>query len=140
MEYKIVPLNREHIAKLLRGNIMAPSLVKAYLSEGSVAYCLFADSVPVFAGGVVNMQWQRGEAWILPTPFFRKHVRVCYRYVRDILPLVAVEGNFRRIQATCSIMVSTLLFIHLGFTYEGTMRSFGPSGETCHMYAKVFPK
>ncbi len=137
MELKVEPLNHAHLAKLLKGG-MVESLKQAYLSKGSVAYCLVADGVPVFAGGVVNMQWQRGEAWILPTPFFCKHLRMCYRYVRDLLPVISIEGNFRRIQATCAVTVSTLLFEHLGFSYEGTLKSFGPNGETCHMYAKVF--
>ena len=139
MDCKVVPLTREHVDYLdwPRGAILEDTK-KSYLSEGSVAYCVLADGVPVFAAGVVNMQWQRGEAWILPTPFFRRNIKRCYRYVRDILPLASVEGNFRRVQATCAVTVSTLLFTHLGFDYEGTMKGFGPNGETCHMYAKVF--
>lgn len=137
MEIKVEPLTRSHLRKLLNGP-MASALKKAYLSKGSVAYCLVADGVPVFAGGVVNMHWRRGEAWMLPTPFFRNNIKTCYRYSKEILPLLSVEGNFKRIQATCSIMVSTLLFEHLGFESEGVLQHFGPNGETCHMYAKVF--
>jgi hypothetical protein len=135
---KIERLNLEHLAVLLYGHPMRSDLEKSYLSDGSVGYCLVVDGLPVFAGGVVNLQWQRGEAWILPTPFFRKNIRVCYKYLRDLLPVIRVEGGFKRIQATCAVTVSALLFEHLGFGYEGTMHHFGPNGETCHMYAKVF--
>lgn len=140
MERKIVPLNHEYLGKLLMANPMRAAMAQAYFSRGSVSYCLLVDGEPVFAGGVVNMQWQRGEAWILPTKWFFQHLVICYRYVRDILPLASIEGHFRRIQATCAVTVSTALFEHLGFVYEGTMQSFGPNGETCHMYAKVFRK
>jgi len=136
---KLQRLNLEHLAVLLYGHPMREQLQKSYLSTGSVGYCLLVDGHPVFAGGVVNLQWNRGEAWILPTPYFRKNIRVCYKYLRDLLPVLFVEGGFRRIQATCSIMVSPLLFKHLGFEYEGTLRQFGPEGETCFMYAKVKP-
>jgi RimJ/RimL family protein N-acetyltransferase len=34
--------------------------------------------------------------------------------------------------------VSIALFEHLGFEYEGTLKHFGPNGETCRMYARFF--
>ena len=139
MELKVEPLTREHIDYLdwPRGAI-GEEQKKAYLSYGSVGYCLLSEGVPVFAGGIVNLGWRRGEAWILPTKFFRTHIIKCYRYVRDLLPVLSVEGSFRRVQATCATTVSTLLFEHLKFRHEGVLEAFGPNGETCHMYAKVF--
>lgn len=145
MTRQIERLNLEHLAVLLYGHPMRADLERSYLSQGSVGYCLVVDGLPVFAGGVVNMQWHRGEAWILPNQFFRNNIRVCYKYLRDLLPVLFVEGGFKRIQATCSITTSTLLFKHLGFEPEGVMKHFGPNldrdpnGETCHMYAKVRP-
>ncbi len=111
---------------------------RSYFSQGSIAYCLLADGEPVFAGGIVTMHWNRGEAWMLPTPFFKSHTKTCFRYMRNLLRVAVVEGNFRRVQVTCSIMVSTLLFEHLGFGYEGTLKGWGPSGETCYVYARLF--
>lgn len=143
MELKVTALSGEHLDKLLpqaRLGVEATSLRLTYFSPGSVSYCLLADGEPVFAGGIVNMQWRRGEAWMLPTPFFFNNIRVCYRRIKEILPLMAVEGGFRRVQSTCAITISTTMFKfkHLGFNYEGTMRCFGPKGEDCFMYAKVF--
>ena len=131
----IVPLNDEHLDRL---GVTDTFLRQAYFSAGSVSYCLLADGQPVLAGGVVNMQWKRGEAWMLPTGFFRKHLKTCLRYLKETLPEMAFNGGFKRIQATCSTDISPSLFHHLGFQYEGVMKSFGPNGETCYMYARVF--
>jgi len=134
MECKVVPLTQEHLASW-----DIPTEVKrAYMSPGSLAYCLLADGEPVFAGGVVNLHWSRGEAWMLPTEWFHNHVRTCFRFIKQMVPEMAKVGQFKRLQATCSIMISTNLFRHLGFEYEGTLKQFGPNGETCHMYARIF--
>ena len=135
MHCKIVRLNHEHLDRLGVNN---PELRQAWFSDGSLSYCLMCDSLPVFAGGVVNMQWRRGEAWLLPTPWFRSHIKTCLRKMRDVLPVLAIEGNFKRIQVTCAITVSPLLFRHLGFCSEGVLKAFGPNGETCHLYARLF--
>ncbi len=136
---KLQAAHIDHLLKQLPG-MPTLGLVDAYLSPGSLAYCLIDNKEPVFAGGVVNLQWKRGEAWILPTPYFRTHVKTCYEILRDMLPVMAVEGNFRRIQATCSVMFNTNLFRHLGFNHEGIIRHFGPNGEDCFMYSRVFNK
>lgn len=141
MECKVVSLDHRQLNKLLgelRLGIKATELEKAYFSDGSIAYCLIANGEPVFAGGVVNLGWDRGEAWILPTKFFREHLRICFKNMIGALPKMAQLGHFKRLQATCAIMLSTNLFDHLGFIYEGTMQHFGPHGETCHMYARLF--
>jgi len=142
MECKVVPLRHEHLATW---NIPL-DIERAYMSPGSVAYCLLADGEPVFAGGVVNLQWSRGEAWMLPTPWFRNNVRTCFRFIKKMVPEMARAGGFKRLQATCSIIKADALaeikavrtVSHLGFLYEGTMKQYGPNGETCHMYARIF--
>ena len=135
MNFILVPLSHEHLDRL--GDI-SHELRQSYFSDGSISYCLLADGQPVFAGGIVNLQWHRGEAWILPTPWFHTHIKTCYKYMVRALPTLAALGHFRRVQATCSISVSPLLFRHLGFYSEGILNAFGPNGETCHMYARLF--
>ena len=132
---EVVPLTRDNLAAVATVTL---DMERAYFSPGSVAYCLLADGVPVFAGGVVNLLWHRGEAWMLATPWFRDHWRVCFKKMVSIVPTMAKDGKFKRVQATCSVMMSTRLFTHLGFAYEGTMKCFGPNGETCYMYARIF--
>ena len=141
MECHVVPLNREHLHKLLKQvklGITATSLEESYFSPGSIACCILADGEPVFAGGIVNLMWNRGEAWMLPTRFFHRHTGICFRHMIKELAKMAIHGGFKRVQATCAVTISTMLFDHLGFEYEGTMKGFGPSGEACHMYSRLF--
>lgn len=133
---EIVPLTQELLDQVIP-EILALELGRSYFSQGSAGLCLMADGEPAFAGGIVNLQWRRGEAWILPTPFFRSHVKLCLKSLREHLPRLAEDLGFERVQATCVQGVSAKLFMHLGFEYEGTMRKFGPNGETCQMFSRI---
>lgn len=135
MGYEVVPLTAEHLEKLPLPRGLDR---RAYFSEGSASFCVLADGQAVFAGGVVNLQWGRGEAWILPTPFFRSNLKTCLWTMREFIPYIAGEYGFHRVQATCLKGISASLFRHLGFAFEGTMRKFGPNGETCDMWARFF--
>ena len=157
---EIVPLNPEYLDKLLSAappELRSAQLEKSYFSPGSISYCLVQIGIekridertglsyphyvgtPMFAGGIVNLQWKRGEAWILPCQFLHRHLKTCYKAMKADLPRMAIEGGFRRVQATCiDGSISAFLFRHLGFTYEGTLQKFGPNGETCRMYSRIF--
>lgn len=135
MNVEIVPLTYAHLASLPLPTGLDQ---RAYFTPGSIARCVLADGVPVLAGGIVNLFWGRGEAWILPTDYYRSHFKTCFRLLRDTIPHMAVRGRFARVQATCLCGVSGSFFRHLGFEYEGTMRHFGPQGEMCDMYARIF--
>lgn len=135
------PLTHERLDMMLFGTpfaCAASELHKSYFSYGSPSCCLLDEGSPVFAGGIVNLQWRRGEAWILPTDYFRSHIKTCLREMREVLPKMAIGHGFVRVQATCVKDFSGSLFRHLGFNYEGTMVKFGPNGETCGMYARIF--
>ena len=145
MALETVALEPIHVMKLLEGApqefasmFARENLAQAYFSAGSASYCVLQDGIPVFAGGIVNQRWHRGEAWILPTPFFRQHVKTCFGIIQKMLPQIAAEKEFVRVQAVASDGVSIALFEHLGFGYEGTLRHFGPLGETCRLYARFF--
>lgn len=135
MNVEIVPLTYAHLDSLPLPEGLDR---RAYFTAGSVARCVLSDGEPVFAGGIVNLMWGRGEAWILPTPFFRKHFKTCYRLMHDAIPHMAVRGKFARVQAVCACGSSTVMFRHLGFNHEGRMAKFGPSGEDCFMWARTF--
>jgi hypothetical protein len=111
---------------------------RAYFSEGSVAWVLLDNGKPVFAGGIVNLRWNRGEVWILPTPFFRKHVKTCFRKMLECLPEMARIGHFQRVQATCVQGMSAKWLRVFGFTFEADLRKFGPNGEDCQMWSRIF--
>ena len=111
---------------------------KSYFSDKSIAYCLLDNGRPVLAGGIVNFGWNRGEAWLLPTPWFYTHPKTCLKYAKEVLPMMARRGKFKRVQATCATSISPSLFRHLGFYSEGILNAFGPNGEACFMYARIF--
>jgi hypothetical protein len=132
---EIVQLTRAHLYCL---PLPVGVDIRAYFSPGSAALCVLEDGEPVFAGGIVNMEWSRGEAWMLPTPFFRAKPLTCLRHLRECLPVMASDYGFERVQATCVTGVPRKFFELLGFAYEGTLRKFGPKGETCDLHCRIF--
>ena len=135
----VVSLQPEHICQIVKGlvkpeGISIEEMMQAYFSEGSVSYCLMIDGVPVAAAGIMNLGWNRGEAWLLHSPPFRKSL---FGLMREMLPRLARINGFRRLQATCFTRSSTL-FEHLGFEREATLKAFGPNGETAEMYSRIF--
>jgi hypothetical protein len=132
---EIVPLTDAHLSQLPLPEGLDP---RAYFTEGSIARCVLCDGVPMFAGGIVNQQWNRGIAWILPTPFMRSHFKTCYQIMRDAIPHMALRGRFRRVQAECVCGASTVLFRHLGFNHEGRLARYGPKGEDCFIWSRIF--
>lgn len=141
MNIESVPLNSEYLDRLLKDAapaLLTAQLHRAYFSAGSEACCILSDGVPVFAGGIVNLQWNRGEAWFLPTPFLREHLKTCLRYMRFWLPDLAKRNKFVRVQATCVKGIKSSIIKRLGFSFEGTLMKFGPAGETCDMYSRIF--
>lgn len=135
MNYEVVPLIPEHLDHLPLPEGLDR---RAYFMGKSQSRCLLVDGFPMFAGGIVDMQWDRGEAWLLPTPFFRRNIKTCLRQMRSYLPVMALGGGFKRVQAACMSGVSSSLFRHLGFAYEGNMRKYGPKGEDCAMFSRIF--
>ena len=142
MQFEVVDLRPWHLEKLIvlppAGPVTMETLERSYFSEGSAAYCLLSKDDPVFAGGIVNLQWHRGEIWMTPNLFFHRHVKTCFKLMKNMLPGFVARGHFKRVQLVCSGKVPEGLFLHLGFEYEGTLKSFGPAGEECRMYARVF--
>ena len=141
MRYEIVPFNPDYLDRLLSGaapTLLTYQLERAYFSPGSGSRCLLVDGHPVLAGGIVNQGWKRGEAWLLATPFLRQHLRVCLREIKKLIPEIAKECGFVRVQATCVCGLSSRLFMNLGFEFEGALKKFGPNGETNEMWSKIF--
>lgn len=132
---EVAPLTLAHLDHL---PLPAGLDQRAYFTPGSVACCVLKDGAPVFAGGIVNLMWNRGEAWILRTPFLLSHPKTCVRLMREFIPAMAADYGFVRVQATCIKGVSAKLFRHLGFDYEARLAKFGPNGETCDMYSRIF--
>ena len=145
---EIVSLTARHVREILARNLsegakmvegVSPDdMIKSYLSAGRAAYCVVDRAVPVLAGGIINLQWRRGEAWILSTSLARDHGRAILKMIKDTLPKLAVMYGYRRVQAT-SVLDNARLFSILGFELEAPeLRYFGPAGETARLYARFF--
>ena len=113
-------------------------ILRAYTSEGSLARTMLDGELPVACGGIFNLKFRRGEAWVLPGKLARYHGLSIVRSLRKFLPELAQAGGFRRVQATCCDEKTTKLFKLLGFQYEGAMRCYGPQGQIALMYSRIF--
>lgn len=144
MILELVPLEMKHLDSLVASSVfpipLTPDLTRAYFSPGSVAYCLLEDGEPVLAGGIVNLGWNRGEAWLLPTSFLKSHLRLCLSLIHKLLPSMAENYGFIRVQATCLNDPHGKFAKGRGFEYEGTMKKFGPNGESCYLFSRIFER
>jgi len=88
----------------------------------------------IAAGGIVDIGWNRGEAWIVVDSSRLSGVRRAIRIIRESYQSMA--KRFRRVQAVC-YCDSDVLIRHLGLEYEATLRAYGPNGEDGRIYARV---
>lgn len=148
MKHEIVPLQESHIREIIARNklvgvclpesLSVDELVQVYLFPGSPASCLLVDDKPVAAGGIINLKWHRGEAWLLIAQDARKHFRAIIRLTKELLTTYAKSSDFHRIQATSYWNESRRLLTMFGFTPEGILKHYGPQGESAVIYARFF--
>jgi hypothetical protein len=127
---------REHYG--MKIDYPADKLIEAYTSPGSLARTLMVNDMPCACGGIMNMGWNRGEAWLLDGPFTFLHPIALVKSANSVFLRLASLGNFRRVQATCFTEAREGFFRLLGFEYECSMKSFGPSGQQAYIYVRVF--
>jgi RimJ/RimL family protein N-acetyltransferase len=104
------------------------------------AFTLLCDGQPVICGGILMMGWQRGQAWILPSTLFCKHVKQSYRLIKQKMMDIQRAYDLRRIEALVEpgFEAGKRFMEHLGFTNEGLLKRYGPRGEDMFMYGRVF--
>jgi|WetSurSiteA1Bulk_404760.scaffolds.fasta_scaffold105920_2 hypothetical protein len=145
---KIVSLRPFHVRVVLEQNeregIILPmsgeDMIASYLSPGSLAVTMVADGIPVACGGIINVGWSRGEAWILTSSqswFYRKSM---VKEMKSRISELASQGGFHRVQATCFTPGREKFFRLLGFDLETEkgLAGYGPSGETAFMFARCY--
>jgi hypothetical protein len=148
MKHEIVPLQECHLKEILSRNescgihvppgLTVASLLEAYMSPGSIATCFLLDGKPAAIGGVINLQWHRGEAWLLVAQDMRKHFRAILRTSGELLQAYAELLKLHRLQAVSYWNESRKLLTLFGFNPEGTLKRYGPQGEPAVMYARFF--
>jgi hypothetical protein len=144
---EVVRLQDSHVRDIVERNIFdgvavnlsvsVDDMIRAYFSPGSTAYCLVIQKVPIVAGGIINFGWNRGEAWLLTSSLFYQYRKTSFKAIKQMFPGLAAIGKFRRVQAVCW-NGSEILFQHLGFKKEATLEAYGPNGQTCDIYARLF--
>jgi transposase len=146
---KIVPFEPWHAEAILFGlpqNRFKDKLIAAYLSPGSIARSLMRDDLygisPLACGGIINLEFQRGEAWLLCSPRAQFRKFSLWKAVKHCLPELARLGYFRRVQATCYERDKGKFFEKLGFHCETKeeirMLFYGPNGESADLYSRIF--
>jgi hypothetical protein len=139
----IEPMVPEHVLSILDGisvPMSSEDMITSYLSPGSISIAMLADGSPVACGGIINVGWHRGEAWVLTSSLSYLYSTRIVREMLRRIPEMAVRGGFRRVQATCFTAGRERFFRFLGFELETEkgLASYGPSGERAFMYAREF--
>lgn len=145
MKYELVKFDGDHAREIFKANdaklpLSPDEMIRVYCSPGSVALTLMVDGIPIASAGIINLSWNRGEAWLLTSPEFERHHKTTYRYMQSTIPVLVDMGGFERVQATSFGGRHEAMFKHLGFQFEGVMRHFGPAGEDAFMYSRIFQR
>ena len=108
-------------------------------AEEGPAYTMIIDDQLVACGGVTLLGWRRGEAWILLSPLFSKYPKSTYVTVKASLDGMIEDNNLRRVQAIVNpeFPAHSRFLKHLGFEYEGTLRSYGINAEDLFMFGRI---
>jgi hypothetical protein len=145
----IKPFQTGHAYEILYKNVREENIWLSRLGDfedivkiwktGGPSYSLFIDNQVVFCAGVVDMLWQRGEAWTLLSSLFYKHPRVCARIVKSELGRIIKDHDYKRVQSIVEPEdTKAIRFIEwLGFEREGLLRKYMPSEKDMLMYARI---
>jgi hypothetical protein len=140
----IIPFAPEHGKLILERNkasgveypLSQEEMITVWMIPGSQAMTLL-DPDPVVIGGIINMGWNRGEAWLEKAADYKIR-KDAFRAIRHFVDKLAEIGGFVRVQASSYQSDKCALFRHLGFIYEGARACYGPNRETSYLYARVF--
>ena len=112
-----------------RLEMLGPNTV--FLIEGQLAA----------AGGFQLHHAGVGEPWLVVAPQGRRYFRQLYRAIVRWLAEQIEQQGIHRLQAITRFddVKAVCLLVHLGFTYEGTLRQFGPdlADWTCYGWVKA---
>jgi len=147
MIFCLTDFKPEHALSIIARNnkklpIPEEKLIQAYLSPGSFAFTLLCNSEAIVCGGIINLDWNNGEAWLLNSAEFHNYPKTAFEYTKAGLALLAKQGKFKRVQAHSFLEHSNCVLLkHLGFTMEALcLKNFGPLGENVSLFAKIFPE
>ncbi len=149
MKIDVIPYEPAHAYAILDRNVREQDLwLSSYpdwekwtkgWKDGGPAHTLIIEDEIVACGGVVLLEWKRGEAWTLLSSLFYKYPKTVFRLVRDNLNRIIQEHDLRRVQALVKpdFITARNFMMHLGFQNEGLLKAFGPRGEDLLMFARI---
>lgn len=138
---ELCPLEIWHIELLNNEGLIAPEVYSEeyakYLVVAGTAVAVFLDGVLVGAGGVINLWKDVAEGWTIISERLRSQpialVKAFKAFFNENCPV------YRRIQITVveGFEKAEAFAEYLGFTSEGRMLYYSPTGETHTRYARI---
>lgn len=103
--------------------------------RSELAYTIRHDGEVLICAGVADLGHGRGLLWSFVSDAGRRHGHIVHRAALRFISML----TFRRLEATCLAGVAHAAewLERLGFSYEGTMRAWGPDGSDHDLYARV---
>ena len=142
----IMPFMKEHAYEILSRNLEEEDITVGEFEEyvktwhdGGPAYTIFFDGKPAFCTGVVLLDWNRGEVWLLTSSVFYSHIKSSFKIMKKLLTDTIKERGLKRVQALVDPKTKggVSLVEHLGFQREGILRAYGPRSEDLIMFGRI---
>lgn len=138
---KLVPLEAWHIEILYSNGEIDPAIYSpgyaSFLAKHSIGVTLLVDDEVKGCGGIMPLWTGVGDGWALVTDWLRDHpVLLTKAFKRFILDHTS---EFKRVQITVeeSFEKAQAFAEFLGFTPEGRMEYYSPTGDTHLRYARI---
>ena len=122
-------------AQLSVGPLLASDEYIESLIAAGPAYALKVDGITMIMAGV-SIYWKgRAYAWAIVSKLAGSHMKLITKEVRKFL----AQSDIKRIETAvdCRFDAGHRWAKLLGFTYEGTMRSWGPQGDDFDLYSRI---
>ena len=148
MKVEIVPYEPAHAYALFDRQVREADFMLSSVGDWEAAakewgragpaFTLLLDGEPEACGGIMMRDPGFGECWLV-VPRVNHGCTIYRNVLRKMHELLDVR-KFRRLQAfvMADFDNGVKLVQRLGFEKEGSLRQFGPGGETVDIYARVF--
>ena len=108
--------------------------------SGGPAYTLIIDGKIIFSAGVILLEWNKGEAWLLISNLFYRYKYTGFRLIKKYLAQIIETNKLRRVQALVAPEFESgkHFLTRLGFVEEADrLKAYGPDGEDFSMFGRI---
>jgi len=135
------PYKAEHFLELYKesveGDVGHAVEYLAHQHEWSPATSIFWDGSLVACAGIMNMWPKVGAMWSLISKNIPGNGVLAVRSAKERIENVMQDYRRIQVEVLTDSDVSVRFIEFLGFTREGTMKSYGPGGQDYYLYARV---